>query len=573
MIPSGKIRVYPCSSVVVFFLSLIALFGFLTSSPAAEYDLVIRNGTLYDGSGNTPVIGDVAIQGDTIASIGKNGDARGRTEIDAGGLAVAPGFINMLSWANESLIHDGRSQSDIRQGVTLEIMGEGESMGPLNRRMKKDMREAQADIRFDTKWTTLGEYLDYLVKRGVSCNVASFVGATTVRIHEVGYADRPPTRAELERMKKLVRRAMQEGALGVASSLIYAPAFYARTDELIALAKVASEYDGIYISHLRSEGNRFLEGLDELLTIAREANIAAEVYHLKAAGQSNWHKLDDAVRKIEDARARGLRITADMYTYTAGQTGLDAAMPPWVQEGGYKAWAARLKDPAIRARVKREMATPTDDWENFFIASGSPEKILLVGFKNDKLKPLTGKTLAEVAKMRGQSPEETAMDLVIEDGSRVNTVYFLMSEDNVRKQIKLPWVSFDSDAASLAPEGEFLKSNPHPRAYGTFARLLGKYVRDEKIIPLEEAVRRLTSLPAGNLKLDRRGTLKPGYFADVVVFDPARIQDHATYEKPHQYSTGMIHVFVNGIQVLKNGEHTGATPGRVVRGPGWKGNR
>jgi N-acyl-D-amino-acid deacylase len=408
------------------------------------------------------------------------------------------------------------------------------------------------------------------VQRGVSCNVASFIGATTVRVHELGYADRPPTDAELERMKKLVQQAMKEGAFGVASSLIYAPAFYAKTDELIALAKVAAESNGLYISHLRSEGDRFLEALDELMTIAREAKIAAEVYHLKAAGQSNWNKIDEAVRKIEGARASGLRITADMYTYTAGQTGLDAAMPPWVQEGGYKAWVARLKDPAIRARVKREMATPTDAWENFFVAAGSPEKIVLVGFKNDELKPLTGKTLAEVAKLRGQSPEETAMDLVIEDGSRVNTVYFLMSEENVRKQIKLPWVSFDSDAPSLAPEGAFLKSNPHPRAYGTFARLLGRYVRDEKIITLEEAIRRLTSLPAENLKLERRGALKPGYFADVVVFDPARIQDHATYEKPHQYSTGVIHVFVNGVQVLSNGEHTGAKPGRVVRGPGYR---
>jgi N-acyl-D-amino-acid deacylase len=557
-----------CATLRVTFL--IVILGLSTSSSAAEYDLVIRNGTLYDGSGNSPIVGDIAIRGDTIAAIGKVGEAQGRTEIDAAGLAVAPGFINMLSWATESLILDGLSQSDIRQGVTLEIMGEGESMGPLNRRMKKEMHEAQADIKFDIKWTTLAGYLDYLVQRGVSCNVASFVGATTVRIHEVGYADRPPTRAELERMKKLVRQAMQEGALGVASSLIYAPAFYAKTDELIALAKVASEFDGIYISHLRSEGNRFLEALDELITIAREANLAAEVYHLKAAGQSNWPKLDAAIRKIEDARAAGLRITADMYTYTAGQTGLDAAMPPWVQEGGYKSWVARLKDPATRARVKREMATPTDEWENFFVATGSPEKILLIGFKNDKLKPLTGKTLAEVAKLRSQSPEETAMDLVVEDGSRVNTVYFLMSEENVRKQIKLPWVSFDSDAASLAPHGAFLKSNPHPRAYGNFIRLLGNYVRDEKIIPLEEAVRRLTSLPATNLKLDRRGALKPGYFADVVVFDPSRVQDHATYEKPHQYSTGMVHVFVNGVQVLKNGEHTGAKPGKVVRGPGYR---
>ncbi len=540
------------------------------SSSGVAYDLIIRQGTIYNGSGQAPFVGDVAITGDTIAAVGTLDDARGRTEISAAGLAVAPGFINMLSWANESLIYDGRSQSDIRQGVTLEIMGEGESMGPLNEAMKKEMIESQSDIKYEVKWTTLDEYLGYLVRRGISCNVASFVGATTIRVHEIGYADRRPTPEEMERMKRLVREAMQEGALGVASSLIYAPAFYAKTDELVALATVASENGGVYISHLRSEGNRFDEALDELITIAREANLAAEIYHLKAAGQPNWRKLDAAIRKIESARASGLRITADMYTYTAGQTGLDAAMPPWVQEGGYKAWAERLKDPAIRDRVKREMATPTDQWENFFLAAGSPEQILLVGFKNEKLKPLTGKTLAEVAKIRRTSPQETAMDLVIEDGSRVSTVYFLMSEENVRKQLKLDWVSFGSDAASLAPEGPFLKSNPHPRAYGNFARLLGKYVRDEKIISLEETIRRLASLPAENLKLDRRGSLKPGYFADVVVFDPAKIQDHATYEKPHQYSTGVAHVFVNGVQVLKNGEHTGAHPGRVVRGSGWK---
>jgi len=550
--------------------ALATAFFFTHNTMAVNYDLLIRNGTIYDGSGRAPVVGDVAINGDTIAAVGKLTDARGKTEVDARGLAVAPGFINMLSWANESLIQDGRSQSDIRQGVTLEVMGEGESMGPLNDTMKKEMGEQQGDIKFDVKWTTLGEYLDYLVQRGVSCNVASFVGATTVRIHEIGYADRPPTSAELERMKQLVRQAMGEGALGVGSSLIYAPAFYAKTDELVALAKVASEYGGVYISHIRSEGTRLLEAADELITISREAKIPAEFYHLKAAGQSNWNKLDALIQKIEAARAAGLRITADMYTYTAGQTGLDAAMPPWVQEGGYKAWAERLKDPAIRERVKREMGTPTDQWENFFIASGSPDKILLIGFKNDKLKPLTGKTLAEIAKTRGTSPEETAMDLVIEDGSRVSTVYFLMSEYNVRKEVALPWVSFGSDAESLAPEGVFLKSNPHPRAYGNFAHLLGNYVRDEKIVPLEEAIRRLSALPAGNLKLDRRGALRPGYFADVVVLDPAKIQDHATYEKPHRYSTGVLHVFVNGAQVLKNGEHTGAKSGRAVRGPGWK---
>ncbi len=546
------------------------LLGIVCPCPAKNYDIIIRNGTIYDGTGQKPFVADLAIQGDSIAKIGKLKRDHGTTEIDARGLAVAPGFINMLSWATEALLHDGRSQSDIRQGVTLEIFGEGESMGPLNATMKKDMVEQQGDIKFEVRWTTLGEYLDYLAKRGVSPNIASFVGATTVRVHEIGYANRPPTPEELARMKTLVRVAMEEGALGVGSSLIYAPAFYARTDELIELCRAAAPYDGIYISHLRSEGNRFLEALDELIAISRAANIPAEVYHLKAAGESNWNKLDSAIQKIEKARREGSRISADMYTYTAGATGLDAAMPPWVQEGGLNQWISRLKDPAIRERVKREMSTPTDEWENFFLAAGSPEKILLVGFKSEKLKPLTGKTLAEVSKMRGTSPQETAMDLVIEDHSRIDTVYFLMAEENVRRQIKLPWVSFDSDASSLAPEGVFLKSNPHPRAYGNFSRLLGKYVRDEKIIPLEEAVRRLTSLPAENLKLQKRGSLKTGNFADVVIFDPAKIQDHATFKKPHQYSTGVLHVFVNGVQVVTDGEHTGAKPGRVVRGPGWQ---
>jgi len=545
--------------------------GFRQPTTVMKYDLILRNGTIYDGSGGAPFVGDVAVNGDTIAAVGKLHGTLARKEIDASRLAVAPGFINMLSWATESLLEDGRSQSDIRQGVTLEIMGEGESMGPLTEQMKRDIATLQGDIKYSIKWTTLGEYLDHLVKRGVSCNVASFIGASTVRVHEIGYADRPPTPAELERMKALVRAAMEEGALGLASSLIYAPAFYAKTDELIALAKVASAHGGLYISHLRSEGNQFLEALDELITIAREADIPAQVYHLKAAGSNNWHKLDAAIQKIEAARAQGLGITADMYTYTAGATGLDAAMPPWVQEGGYTEWAKRLRDPGVRARILREMTTPTDAWESLYLAAGSAERVLLVGFKNPKLKLLTGKTLAEVAKLRGKSPEETAIDLVIEDGSRVGTVYFMMSEENVRKQIKLPWVSFDSDAASMAPEGAFLKSNPHPRAYGNFARLLGKYVRDEQVITLQEAVRRLTTLPAEVLKLERRGALKPGHFADVVVFDPATIQDHATFEKPHQYSTGMRHVFVNGVQVLKDGDHTGAKPGRVVRGQGWKG--
>jgi len=538
---------------------------------AEEYDLILRGGTIYDGSGGKPYVGDVAIRGDRVAALGTlPKDARGKAEVDAKGLAVTPGFINMLSWATESLLVDGRGQADIRQGVTLEVMGEGGSMGPLNDAMKKEVVEQQGDLKFDVAWTTLGEYLDHLVARGISPNVASFVGATTVRVHEVGYANRPPTPEELARMRKLVVQAMEEGALGVGSSLIYAPAFYAGTDELVALCEEAGRYGGMYISHMRSEGNRLLEAMDELIDIARRAKVPAEIYHLKAAGRQNWGKLDAAIKKIEEARASGQRITTDMYNYTAGATGLDASMPPWVQEGGLEAWIARLKDPATRDKVKKEMTAPTDAWENFFVAAG-PDNILLVGFKNEKLKPLTGKTLAEVAKMRGKSPEETAMDLVIEDDSRVGTVYFLMSEDNVRRQIALPFMSFGSDAEAPAPEGPFLKSNPHPRAYGNFARLLGKYVRDEKVIPLEEAVRKLTSLPAENLKLRERGKLAQGYFADIAVFDPAKIQDHATFDKPHQYATGMRHVFVNGVQVLKDGEHTDARPGRVVRGPGWSG--
>jgi N-acyl-D-aspartate/D-glutamate deacylase len=495
---------------------------------------------------------------------------RGRTEIDARGMAVAPGFINMLSWSSEPLLVDGRSQSEIRQGVTLEVMGEGWSMGPLNDEMKLRVVREQTDIKYDVAWTTLGEYLDHLVKRGIACNVASFVGATTVRIHELGYADRAPTPAELERMRALVRQAMEEGALGVGSSLIYAPAFYARTEELIELCKAAAPYGGMYISHMRSEGARLLDAVDELIRIAREAGVPAEIYHLKAAGASNWSKLDSVIARVEAARAQGLRITADMYTYTAGATGLDAAMPPWVQEGGLPEWRRRLLDPAIRARVAREMRTPTDRWENLLMAAGSPEKVLLVAFKQDSLKPLTGKSLAEVARLRGKSPEETAMDLVVADDSRVGTVYFLMSEDNVHREVGLAWMAFGSDEGSQAPEGVFLKSNPHPRAYGCFARLLGKYVRDEKAATLADAVRRLTSFPAANLGLDRRGRLEPGCFADVVVFDPATIQDHATYEKPHQYATGVRDVLVNGQLVLRNGEHTGATPGRVVRGRGWK---
>jgi N-acyl-D-amino-acid deacylase len=552
-------------------LLLVVLSCIHPSPRGTLYDVMIRGGTIYDGRGGAPYVGDVGIIGDRIRVTGNFSIPPAKLEIDARGMAVAPGFINMLSWANESLIQDGRSQGDIRQGVTLEVMGEGTSMGPITEKMRKEMIAEEGDIKYDIPWTTLGEYLDYLVKRGISPNVASFVGATTLRVHEIGYADRPPTPAELQRMQALARRAMEEGAMGIGSSLIYAPAFYAKTDELVALSKAIAPYGGMYISHMRSEGARLLEGIDELIKISREAGVPAEIYHMKAAGQANWGKLESAIARIEQARSSGLHITADMYNYIAGATGLDASMPPWVQEGGYKEWAARLKDPAIRVRVAREMRTPTDKWENFFVGAGSPDKILLISFKTDSLKYLTGKTLAEVARMRGKSPEETAMDLVIQDGSRVGTVYFLMSENNVRRQLQLPWVSFGSDEGSYAPEGVFLKSSVHPRAYGNFARLLGRYVRDEKILSLQDAIRRLTSLPAENLKLRERGKLIPGYYADVVIFDPKTIQDHATFEKPHQYSTGVRDVFVNGVQVLRNGDHTGALPGRVVRGPGWTG--
>jgi N-acyl-D-amino-acid deacylase len=554
-------------AILAFFLTVAG------SSQAAEpvpYDLILRSGTIYDGSGGKPFVGDVAVRGDRIVKVGTLGDTKATTEIDARGMAVAPGFVNMLSWATDSLIVDGRAQSDIRQGVTLEVMGEGWSMGPLNAAMKKESIEQQGDIRYDITWTTLGEYLDFLEKRGIAPNIASFIGATTVRVHELGYDNRPPTPEELERMRALVRQAMDEGALGVGSSLIYAPAFYAKTDELVALCEEAGKSGGMYISHMRSEGNRFLEAIDELIDIARRAQVPAEIYHLKAAGRQNWGKLDAAIQKIEKARAAGVRVTADMYTYTAGATGLDAAMPPWVQEGGLQAWKERMKDPAVRARLQKEMTTPSDDWENLLMAAG-PENVLLIAFKSDALKPLTGKTLAEVAKMRGKTPEETAMDLVIEDDSRIGTIYFLMSEDNVRREIALPWVSFGSDAGAPATEGVFLKSSDHPRAYGNVARLLGRYVRDEKVIPLEEAIRKLTSLPTSNLKIRDRGLLKEGYYADLVVFNPGTVQDHATFEKPHQYATGVRDVFVNGVQVLKNGEPTGAAAGRVVRGPGWKG--
>ncbi|OGG01016.1 MAG: aminoacylase [Candidatus Glassbacteria bacterium RIFCSPLOWO2_12_FULL_58_11] len=552
-------------------VALIALSIPFGCSPAVEYDTIIRNGMIYDGSGSAPYSGDLAISGDSIAALGKlPGNARGRGEIDAHGLAVCPGFINMLSWANESLIADGRSQSDIRQGVTLEVLGEGESMGPLSDKMKQELLDRQSDIKYAIEWNTLGEYLEYMEKRGISTNLASFIGAATPRINVIGYENRPPTLEELDRMRALVRQSMLEGAMGVASSLIYAPSFYAGTEELIALAQEAGKYGGMYISHMRSEGNGFLEALDELLTIARRAGVRAEIYHFKAAGEANWPKLEEAIRKIEAARTEGLQITADIYPYTAAATGLDAAMPPWVQEGGFDAWAARLQDPAIRKKVSAEMGQPGKNWENFFSLAG-PENMLLIKFKNDSLKSYTGKTLAEVAALRGTPAAETAMDLVYQDGSRLETVYFLMSEENVRRKVALPWVSVGSDMESSAPEGVFLESSTHPRAYGSFARFIGKYAREEGLIPIQEAVHRLSGLPASNLRLARRGLLKPGYFADVVVFDPQTIIDHATFENPKQYATGVAHVFVNGGQVIKDGEHTGAKPGRIVRGPGYKG--
>jgi|TARA_B110000467_G_scaffold162123_1_gene184657 N-acyl-D-amino-acid deacylase len=547
----------------IFFL-LIAFFLLIS---CAEYDVVIRDGMVYDGTGAKPYTGDVAIKNDKIVKISESIDGAGREEIDASGLAVSPGFINMLSWATTSLIKDGRSLSDIKQGVTLEVFGEGWSMGPLNEKMKQEEQKGAEGFQID--WNTLGEYLESLEKRGVSTNVASFLGATTLRIHEIGFEDREPTDQEMNKMKELVRQAMKEGAMGIGSSLIYAPAFYSSTEELIELCKVASEYGGMYISHMRSESNQFLEALDELIEIAEKADISAEVYHLKAGGIPNHYKMDLAIDKINNARDRGLNITTDMYNYIAGATGLNAHMPPWVQEGGYEKWVERLKDPLIRVRVKEEMINDTDDWENLGYLAG-PDGILFSDFKNPELRKYIGMTLKEVSEKLNKHYADVAIDFVIEDGSRVGVVYFLMSEENIKKQLQLPYMSFGSDAGSIAPEGEFLNSNPHPRAYGNFARLLGKYVREEKVISLENAIYKLSGLSATKLKLKERGFLKESYFADIVIFDPNTISDHATFEKPHQLATGMHHVFVNGVQVLKSGEHTGMTPGRVVRGPGYK---
>jgi len=534
----------------------------------APFDIIIKGGTVYDGTGGEGNVADVAIRGDRIAGVGDFARASAKKTIDARGLAVAPGFINMLSWSNESLIQDGRSQSEIRQGVTTEIMGEGESMGPLNDRMKTRLIREQTDIKFEIKWNTLAEYLHYLERRGISCNVASFLGATTVREYVIGLEDKQPTPEQLDQMRELVRNEMEAGALGIGTSLIYPPAFYAKTEELIELCKIAAKYQGKYISHIRSEGNQLLEALNELIRISREAGIPAEVYHIKASGEKNWPKEDKLLAQIEAAQKEGLKIRANMYTYTAAGTGLDACLPPWTEDGGYPALFKRLRDPAAREKIAAEVRVDSDAWENLYLAAGSPERILLAGFKSEKLKPFTGKSLAEVAKMRGKDPVETIMDLISEDESRIGTIYYLMSEENVKKELAKPWISFGSDEASQAPEGVFLKSNPHPRAYGNFARVLGKYARDEKVITLPEAVRRLSALPATNLGLDHRGFVQDGMFADVVVFDPATIADRATFDKPHQYAVGMKHVFVNGVQVLKDGDHTGAKPGRALAGPG-----
>ena len=534
-----------------------------------EYDKIIRNGMIYDGKGGEPFKGDIGIKDDTIAFIGDLSGVSAQISVDAKGMAVAPGFINMMGHSEEALIQDGRSQSDIRQGVTTEIFTEF-SMGPLNEKMKKQMKDGQGDIKYDVKWNTLGEYMNFLEKKGVSPNIATFVGTGAVRQFVIGEDNVAPTPAQLDSMKAMVRQAMEEGALGVTNALIYPVDFFAKTDELIELSKEASKYGGMYTSHMRSEGNKFLEAVEELITISKEANIPAEIFHLKAAGKNNWAKMDSAIRRIERARSEGQQITADMYTYVAGATGMTSAFPPTLQDGGFGKLRERLMDQKVREEMKKAMNTDATDWENLYYGAGGAEHVLMLSFKQDSLKKYTGKTLAEVAALRNKSPEETAMDLIVQDSTRVGVAYFLMSEENVKKQVSLPWVSFGSDEASYTPEGVFLKSNAHPRAYGNFARVLGKYTRDEKVMTLQEAIRKLAKLPADNLKLKKRGELKVGNYADIVIFDPAKVKDNATFDKPHQYSEGMIHVFVNGVQVLTDGEHTGRKPGKFVKGPGFK---
>jgi len=555
------------TGLLMLVLSFVTLAQGQRETSSQSFDIIIKGGTVYDGTGGPPLKADVAIKGDRVAAIGNLSRATAPNVVDASGLAVAPGFINMLAHSESSWIVDPRSLSELKQGVTTQIFGEL-SMGPLNDEMKRRLREQQGDVKYDIEWTTLAEYLQYLEKRGVSQNFASFIGAATIRENVIGLEDKPPTPAQLDQMRALVRREMESGALGITTALIYPPAFFAKTDELIELCKVAAKYKGKYTVHMRSEGNQLIEGVQETMRIGREAGLPVEIYHLKALGKDNWPKMDQVIKMIEDARRQGLKITANMYTYTAGGTGLDSSMPPWVFDGGREAAYKRLQDPATRQKIAEAVRTPTNDWENLYLAAGSPDRILLASFRSEKLKAYTGKTLAEVAKLRGKDPVETIMDLVLEDRSRIGTIYFLMSEENIKKQIRLPWVSFGSDAASIAPEGVFLKSSAHPRAYGNFARLLGKYVREEKVILLTEAIRRLTGLPATNLELDHRGFLKPGMFADVVVFDPQTIADRATFENPHQFAVGVKDVFVNGVQVLKDGEHTGAKPGKALWGPG-----
>ena len=542
-----------------YFLYLICTLFLTNCKEPPSYDVIIRGGQILDGSGKAAYTADLAINADTIVAIGNLAEAKAKLEIDATGLAVAPGFINMLSWANVSLIEDGRSQGDIRQGVTLEVMGEGSSMGPLNEEMKAEMISTQQDIKYEINWTTLGEYLGFLEEKGVSTNIASFVGNGTLRQYVMGYENRPPTPGELDEMKALAREAMEEGAVGMSTSLIYVPSGHAKTDEIIELAKVVSDYNGMYISHIRDEESKLLEAVRELITIAKEARIPAEIYHFKASGTENWPLLDRAIQIIDSARAGGLPITTDMYMYNASSTGLNILLPSWAREGGHQNTMELMRQPEKREQMIREV--------EFHVP---PDKILLVGFRNKSLRGLIGKTLADVAHERSKSPEETIADLIFEDDSRIQVVYFSMSEANIRKKLALPYMAICSDAGSYTNEGIFLKQSTHPRAYGSFARLLGHYVREEKVISLEEAIYKLTTLPATNLKLEKRGALKEGYFADVVIFDPNTIKDNATFEKPHQYATGMVHVFVNGTPVLENGEHTGAFPGRVVRGPGWK---
>lgn len=555
-------------------LTLLVVSSAIGSCPAVceQYDIVLRGGTVFDGTGGPVRVTDVAITGDRIAAIGDLSSASGNHDIDVRGLAVAPGFINMLSWAAQSLLTDGRGLSDLMQGVTLEVFGEGWTLGPVNeQRWQTDSAYRSRIGAREGGWTTLGEAMTYLERKGVSPNIASFVGATSIRAHQLGMVDRSPITLEWNEMRSLVHEAMEEGALGVGSSLIYPPASFASTAELIALCDVAAEYDGMYISHIRNEGAQLLDAVEELVMIARETGIRAEVYHLKALGEANWDQLDDAIAAIDRARSEGLSIAANMYTYTASGTGLTVCLPQWVEEGGYSAMIKRLRDPETRSRILNEIRTAGEGIENPYRSIGSPDKILLIGFKNPSLEPLVGRTLAEVALERGKPPEEVVIDLLIEGGSRVDAIYFMMAEENIRKKIALPWVSFGSDAPALAPENVPRSQRGHPRAWGNFARLLGKYVREGEVIPLEEAVRKLTSLPAERLKIEDRGTLRTGYFADVAVFDPNRIDGPATYQNPNQLAVGMVHVFVNGEHVIRDGVHTGAMPGRFVRGPGWVG--